>query len=289
VSDGKFFNIGGGLDFEIHLDAAGFAEAIRLAHRLGNHEDVAEQNRGVKTEPADRLQRDFGGEFGRLDELQESVFLLELAIFRQRASRLAHEPDRRTVNGAAAAGVEKTPAVCQRWRSGFGLVGGNGCHISTAEYAENPATASVFSPAIFTQLCPDGGFQLKQTMKNDPLQNELRELLSRLPDAPVASNFTARVLQAVDLEESRRARKWNFIFDWRAFLPRAAVAAVAVFFAGLTLQHHELNAHRATLAQKVALVAETPMPSVDALKNFDAIRRMSQPARPDEELLALMK
>jgi len=28
---------------------------------------------------------------------------------------------------------------------------------------------------------------------------------------------------------------------------------------------------------------------VDALKNFDAIRRMSQPARPDEELLALMK
>jgi hypothetical protein len=57
----------------------------------------------------------------------------------------------------------------------------------------------------------------------------------------------------------------------------------------LTLQHHELNAHRAALAKNVALVAGTPMPSVDALKNFDAIRRMSQPARPDEELLALMK
>jgi hypothetical protein len=126
-------------------------------------------------------------------------------------------------------------------------------------------------------------------MKNDPLQNELRELLSRLPDAPVASNFTARVLQAVDLEESRRARKWSFIFNWHGFLPRAAVATVAVLFVGLTLQHHEAGARRAEVAQSVVIVTETPMPSEDALKNFDAIRRMSQPARPDEELLALMQ
>jgi hypothetical protein len=124
-------------------------------------------------------------------------------------------------------------------------------------------------------------------MKNDPIQNELRELLSRLPDAPVASNFTARVMQAVDLEESRRSRKWNFIFNWHAFLPRAAVATVAILFAGLTLQHHELTAQRAQVAQSVALVAGTPMPDVDALKNFDAIRRMSQPAHADDELLAL--
>ena len=123
----------------------------------------------------------------------------------------------------------------------------------------------------------------------DKFQNELRKLLSRLPDAPVASNFTARVLQAVELEEPRRSRKWNFILNWHAFLPRAAVAMVAVVFAGLTLQHHELNARRAQVAQSVALVAGAPMPSVDALKNFDAIRRMSQPARADDELLALLK
>jgi anti-sigma-K factor RskA len=126
-------------------------------------------------------------------------------------------------------------------------------------------------------------------MNKDPIQNELRGLLSHLPDAPVASNFTARVMQQIDLEESRRARKWNFIFNWRAFLPRAAVATAVILFAGLTLQHHEANAHRAALAKNVALVAEAPMPDLDALKNFDAIRRMSQPARPDNELLALMK
>jgi hypothetical protein len=124
----------------------------------------------------------------------------------------------------------------------------------------------------------------------DELQNELREMLSRLPDAPVASNFTARVMQQIDLEESRRVRKWNFILDWHAFLPRAAVATVAILFAGLTLQHHELNVQRAALAKNVALVAESqPPPDVDALKNFDAIQRMGQPAHADEELLALLQ
>ena len=38
------------------------------------------------------------------------------------------------------------------------------------------------------------------------------------------------------------------------------------------------------MAKNVALVADTPMPSVEALKNFDAIQRMSQPAQSDEEL-----
>jgi negative regulator of sigma E activity len=126
-------------------------------------------------------------------------------------------------------------------------------------------------------------------MNNEPLQNELRKLLSRLPDAPIASNFTARVMRAVELEESRRARRWNFIFKRHSFLPRAAVATAAILFAGLTVQHHELNVRRAALAKNVALVAVAqPLPSVEALKNFDAIQRMSQP-RADEELLALLQ
>jgi anti-sigma-K factor RskA len=124
----------------------------------------------------------------------------------------------------------------------------------------------------------------------DELQNELREMLSRLPDAPVASNFTARVMQQIDLEESRRVRKWNFILNWRAFLPRAAVAMVAIVFAGAAFHHHETYSQRAQVVKNVsrALVAETPLLNMDALKNFDAIQRMSQP-RTDEELLALMQ
>jgi hypothetical protein len=127
------------------------------------------------------------------------------------------------------------------------------------------------------------------TMKKEPIQNELRQLLTRLPDAPVASNFAARVMQAVELEESRQSRKRGFHWNWHAWLPRIAVASVVIVFGSVTFQHFERNAHRSALAKNVALVAEAPMPDVDALKNFDLIRRMSQPARPDNELLALMK
>jgi hypothetical protein len=136
-------------------------------------------------------------------------------------------------------------------------------------------------------------------MKNEPSNNQtpadleletrLSQMLARLPDAPVPSNFTARVLQSVELEESRRSRRWSLGWNWHALLPRIAVTAAVVLFAGLTFHHYELASQRNALARNVALVAGSqPLPSVDALKNFDAIQRMSQP-RADDELLALMQ
>lgn len=138
-------------------------------------------------------------------------------------------------------------------------------------------------------------------MKNDPsnpetpvpaeseLEARLTRALARLPDAPVASNFTARLMQAVDLEESRRSRRRSFGWNWHALLPRLAVTASVVLFAGLTLRHYELVAHRNTLARSAAMMTGSqPLPSVEALKNFDVIQRMSQPGA-DPELLALMK
>lgn len=118
------------------------------------------------------------------------------------------------------------------------------------------------------------------------LESRLSDLLARIPEAPVPSNFTARVMQAVEREETRPSRSW--IWNWHALLPRVAVAAAGLLLAGLALHQHELKVHRVALARNVALVAGSSLPSVDALKNFDAIRRMSQP-RADEELLALMQ
>ena len=54
-------------------------------------------------------------------------------------------------------------------------------------------------------------------MKDEP--QELRELLSRLPDAPVPSNFTARVMQAVEREEMQAGA------DLRLAMELAFVAA----------------------------------------------------------------
>lgn len=120
------------------------------------------------------------------------------------------------------------------------------------------------------------------------VRTQVRALLSRLPDAPVPSNFTARVLQAVEQEEKRHSRWPVFVFGWhwRAVVPRVAVAASVAGFALFTYHQHELLVQQQELARNAALVA-SQMPSVDALKNFDAIQRMSQTARPDEDLLAL--
>jgi hypothetical protein len=127
-------------------------------------------------------------------------------------------------------------------------------------------------------------------MNNEPLQDprgQVRGLLSRLPDAPVASNFTARVMQAVELEEIRQSRWRVFGWSWRAWVPRATVAAVLAVFVAFTFQQHNRYLHEVAIAKNAALVASQPLPSVEALKNFDAIQRMSQPAPADNELLAL--
>ena len=119
------------------------------------------------------------------------------------------------------------------------------------------------------------------------LESHLTEGLAQLPDTPVPSNFTALVLQALDREEVRpRPTLWRW--GWRVLLPRLAVGVVILGIAGVTYQQYEFN-QRARLAQNVALLAQTqPMPSVEALKNFDVIQRMSQP-HPDEKLLALLQ
>jgi hypothetical protein len=170
---------------------------------------------------------------------------------------------------------------------------------------------------------PVAVFNSKDTMKNEPLQNQLRELawrrkltdaektglraqpeaeadlelesrlseaLARVPDAPMPSNFTARVLQAIEREEVRGVRTRSWFWYWRVLVPRVAVAVAAVGFAGLAYQHHEFD-KRAQLARDVALLVKAqPLPNVEALKNFDAIQRMSQTTpQADDKLLALLQ
>jgi negative regulator of sigma E activity len=121
------------------------------------------------------------------------------------------------------------------------------------------------------------------------MESALNAALTRLPDAPVPSNFTARVLQAVEREEAR-PHGWSWRWNWHTLVPRVAFAAVVITFTGLAFHHHEIYSQRVALARSVAFVTKgQPVPSPEALENFDAIRRMSQPQHADDELLALMQ
>jgi len=127
------------------------------------------------------------------------------------------------------------------------------------------------------------------------VEQALGDALDRLPEAPaVSSNFTSRVLQAVELETAAGARaavkqprspaRW--VFRW---LPRAAIAGLILGTSVFSL--HELReAHRSELARSVAAVSDvTSLPNPEILKDFDTIRALNQTPAPDEQLLTLLQ
>lgn len=129
-------------------------------------------------------------------------------------------------------------------------------------------------------------------MKNEPdhlREARLTDALAKLADVPVPSNFTARALAAVELEESSLSRSRSRTWSWRLLWPRIAVASVVLIFTGVSLQRHEVMVQRTALAKNLALAVRAPSPGVDVLENLDAIQRMSQSGHADTELLAVLQ
>ena len=83
-------------------------EAHRTSERVGNDENVGEDDRGIEIEPADRLQRNLGGIFRREAEVEETSGLgAQLAIFGQITAGLPHHPDRRYLLPVAGKHVDE--------------------------------------------------------------------------------------------------------------------------------------------------------------------------------------
>jgi len=121
----------------------------------------------------------------------------------------------------------------------------------------------------------------------------LDRLLVALPDVPVATNFTDRVLGKVHQAESTGqplGQAW-----WRKLLvPQfrpiqiAAAAALAMIIGGVGYQSH-LTLNRAEMAsslREVAIVAEM-LPGL--LSDFEVIDAIEQADPIDEELWAALK
>jgi hypothetical protein len=116
----------------------------------------------------------------------------------------------------------------------------------------------------------------------------LNAALGKLPDAPVPSNFTARVLQAVERETAGASRGFASNWSWHSLLPRAAVAAVVIGLGLISFQRYEA-AKRAEMVRSIVAVADVQsLPSPAVLKDFDAIQ-LSSAAAADPELIKLMQ
>lgn len=120
----------------------------------------------------------------------------------------------------------------------------------------------------------------------------LNRVLERLPEVKVSSNFTARVLQTVELETAAAARaaadskrKWF----WWSFLPKTALASVFVVMGVMAVREARLEKSQ-RLAKSVATVSQVAsLPGPDVLKDFDAIQQLNRSPAPDTELLALLQ
>ena len=115
----------------------------------------------------------------------------------------------------------------------------------------------------------------------------LGEELARLVDAPVPSNFTARVMHVVEREKEIHKRKPHVWWSWRVLVPRAAMAVAVVGLGLLAHQRYEI-AQRVKLARSIAAVLSAQPPSPQDLADFDPIRLLPKTPPADEELLALL-
>jgi anti-sigma factor RsiW len=115
--------------------------------------------------------------------------------------------------------------------------------------------------------------------------------LRSLPESPVSSNFTARVLQAVEREiaarQRRRKSSWRWL--WHPLLTKTAVAVTA-FCLGLFMYQELAGARRTQLVQSVATLSEVAsLPGPEILQDFEVIRQLNSTPPPDNELLALLQ
>jgi len=122
------------------------------------------------------------------------------------------------------------------------------------------------------------------------LDAQLSEALEKLPNVPISSNFTARVLQAVE-REAKAPQSSSSRMPWffRVLLPRAAVASL-ILAVGLVTYREHTSAKRAVLVQGVKMVAGVAsLPDPDTLQNFDIIRQLPASMGPDRDLIEAMK
>ncbi len=152
----------------------------------------------------------------------------------------------------------------------------------------------LFRLSLQPELSPEEESQLEAWLAAQPdaraaweADRALGRALQSLPDAPVSSNFTARVMQELDLEEARASQKPR---GWRLLWPRLGWATVAALALTIFGTQQFLNVQRTQFAADAALVSKDIARLPDAFRDFDVVDSLREiPAASDDGILAALQ
>ena len=149
-------------------------------------------------------------------------------------------------------------------------------------------------------LTPEEESELQLHLASHPDKQEeweedlaLTGALHNLRDAPLSSNFTSQVLDAIDRETrpARNAPDVKSPLEWlRRLMPRFAFVAVTLLlmFTGLNAYRmHERHSNREAVKTLVSVAAPLSTPGV--FEDFEVIQQMrTAPEFNDQELVAVL-
>lgn len=135
--------------------------------------------------------------------------------------------------------------------------------------------------------------ELKKDWESDAA---LGRLLRELPDAPVSSNFTALVVDAIEREERVTVRSRTSRFRWPQWVrPRAATVFGFVVVIAFAAHQYRDRQDRSELAQDIRRVSQEfatlpSLPGPEIFHDFEAIDRLRQVSVvSDDELLKVLQ
>jgi anti-sigma factor RsiW len=147
------------------------------------------------------------------------------------------------------------------------------------------------------KFTPDEDAQLRAYLATHPEDHadweeelSLNYLLDQAPNAPVSSNFTARVMQAA--AQARPCRGSALANLWRRWagqhwIPRTATIAATVVLGLFAYHQHQVNVRQEVARTLAAMVTGN---SLDVLQNFDEIERLAQvPHDVERDLIAALQ
>lgn len=147
-----------------------------------------------------------------------------------------------------------------------------------------------------SHLPPDEKARLESFLASHPdeqanweLDLQLTRRLEQLPVAPVSSNFTARVMQAVLRPAPVQKASWFERLALPHWLPRYAIITALMVLVGLSFHQYQVLQHSRNARDLAQVTRVAALPEMDWLRDFETINRLSQVQVADNDLLTTLQ